>query len=214
MSDEPEQPPSRSLGERLRGWFAAGRGADDPSPGPPSERPSIPHWNMPDYQTPTNRRPSEAVPPNSNPGPSHSNSFPANDTSSVYGEGKTDSLEGTNIEDPLILPQLSFGKKNTEKTWCADPFDDPFRPTLWEPGNRFNGFLKRFFHMEEKNDYDRELEQVKPDSPRPLDPAKLAVIKSDPDGMYGYEEVYWLANQTSMTRQRLRRHSLPPQTER
>ena len=46
---------------------------------------------------------------------SHSNSFPAsfpaNDTPSVNGEGKTDGLEGVNAEDPPVLPQLSSGKK-------------------------------------------------------------------------------------------------------
>ena len=113
---ELKQPPPRSLGQRLRAWFTAGRGADNPSTGPPSpttssDRPSIPHWNIPDYQTPADRRPSEAVPPNSNTGLSHSNPFPANDTSSVYGEGKTDGLEGVNAEDPPVLPQLSSGKK-------------------------------------------------------------------------------------------------------
>ena len=202
---ELKQPPPRSLGQRLRAWFTAGRGADNPSPGPPSpttssDRPSIPHWNIPDYQTPADRRPSEAAPPNSDPGLSHSNSFPANDTSSVYGEGKTDGLEGVNTEDPPVLPQLSFRKKKTETTF-SDPFDDPSRPALWEPGNRFNGFLKRFVHVEENNNWDRELEQAKKkkDLPLPLDPGKLAVIESDPDAGYGYEEVVWLANQRSVT---------------
>ena len=129
---ELKQPPPRSLGQRLRAWFTAGRGADNPSPGPPSpttssDRPSIPHWNIPDYQTPADRRPSEAVPPNSNTGLSHSNPFPANDTSSIYDEGKTDGLEGSNIEDPPVLPQLSFGKKNMRKlgalTLLTTPLD-------------------------------------------------------------------------------------------
>ena len=67
--------------------------------------------------------------------------------------------------------------------------------------------------MHENNNNDRELEQVQEDEDLNLLILKK-IIKSDPDGMYGYEEVYWLANQTSMTRQRLRQHSLPPQTER
>ena len=53
--------------------------------------------------------------------------------------------------------------------------------------------------MEENNDYSRELEQVKEDPLRPLDLGKLVVIESDPDAMYGYQEVYWLANQRFVT---------------
>ena len=73
------------------------------------------------------------------------------------------------------------------------------RPPLWDPDNRFHGYLERFFHTKENNNYDRELEQLKEDLPRPLDPEKLAIVESDPDGIYGYEEAYWLALQKPET---------------
>lgn len=196
MSDNWE-PPSPGSSDEGRGSLSRVRfsqgGQNAESPSVPSSnsrrRISLPSWNIPDYQAPTDRRTSEAVPPNANNDTATGDLQPANDNPPIIQDKKSEKPQSSVDDVVPTLPELTFtppvdapqdtSKQENERQSMYGE-EDLSAPIPGESGGLFSALFQRF--GVDQYDFDRELEETHED---------------DQDGLLGRERLDSFLNENA-----------------
>lgn len=141
---------------------------EEPSTTPPDTTPtrsSIPNWNIPNYQARTDRRVSEAVPPNGNLNSSNPPTTTNDDDLEPIDE-KSDNSKVSTEGDFVKLPGMQTTKPLTvrkrKSPWGAwDDTEDLSRAIPGESGGPLSGLLN-YFGADQYN-FDREMQEARED---------------------------------------------------